>query len=240
MSYRFPIDILNLGVTQYWDFRDGYSGNNSGKVQDMVDGIMANYRGTTALSSVYTANEYSADLERAASDYFMANDKALTNNVTSETWFAWVKRESAGIANEIFTQWETTGNQRGFMFRFLVTDVMELALSSNGTVQALYDTTETLTDTTAWHFIVATYDTTNRGQFYVDKTIQTTTLTSGVAPASINSSPVGVMIGARQPSVPAGFFDGKVGICGIAQSKSMTQAEINTLYEITNVYGKYV
>jgi hypothetical protein len=48
------------------------------------------------------------------------------------------------------------------------------------------------------------------------------------------------MIGARQPSVPAGFFDGKIGICGLAQNKSMSQAEINTLYQLTNALGRYV
>lgn len=239
VPYRVPLQFKDLGVTRLWDFRTGFAGTNDAKAENMVGTGRMFFKGSTALSSVYAAGKYQADLERASSDFFATVPMVLTNGLTACTWFAWVKQESTGTNRHVLTQFETAGNQRGFQLRMITTDVMEVVLSLNGTASSTYDTSTTFTDTSAWHFLLATYDTTNRTQIYLDKILQPTSLVAGSNPASINSSPVPVMIGANIPSAPVNFFDGLVGICGIAEGTSMTSAQITQLYNITNAIGAY-
>lgn len=238
--YRIPLAYRDLGITRLWDFRTGFNGTNNSKVENMVGSGRMFYRGGSALSSVYSSGKYQADLERTSNDYFATVPMTLTNGMSSVTFFAWIKQESTGINRHVMTQFETVGNQRGFQFRLISSDVMELVLSLNGTATTTYDTSTTLTDTASWHFLVATYDTTNRAQIYLDKALQPTSLISGSNPASINSSQVAVLIGANTPSTPGNFFDGLIGICGIAEGTAMSSAQITTLYNITNAIGAYV
>lgn len=239
-AYRVPIDLINLGVTHYWDFRTAKLGTNSASVVDPIGMLPMQYRGGTAISTVYVNGGYMADLERGSNDYFASSPIALSSGMTACTWFGWLKLESLGTVRHIITQWETSGNQRGFELRIQSNDTMELGLSVNGTSQTFYGSSTTLVDTTAWHFITATYDTTNRGQFTLDGAAQSTSLTSGSHPPTINSSQVATTIGCNIPSAPANFFDGLIGIVGFAENKSMSSTEITQLYNLTNKLGSYV
>lgn len=237
-AFKVPIDFVDMGITHLWDFRTGKIGSNNNSVADLIGTANLNWRGTSALSSVYTSGEYSADLERGNSDYFSSNPLFLTNGATAITLFAWIKQESAvlGQIRHMLSQWEgTSGNFRGFTFRIDNFNRMEMFLSSDGTLanQASYTTSETLTDTTNWNFVLATYDTTNRGQIYLNNTLQTATLSVGSHPASIFSSNVSVLVGANNPSVVANYMDGKIGICGIAQSTALSVAQQTSLYDVT-------
>lgn len=238
-SYRISEIYGDLGITHLWDWRTGYQGVNSTSVGNMLGNGIMEYAGTTAIGSVYTAGQYQADLESTNSDYFQTNPRFLRNGATAMTWFAWIKRESAGAIMTMMSQFETVGNRRGFVFTFLGNNTLRLSLSSAGTAATIadYTTTPTLADTSAWHFIVATYDTTNRGQFNIDNSAATTTLTGGTDPASIFSpGSIGIMIGARIPSSPQTFFDGKVGICGISTTTTMSTAQISILYNYTRQF----
>lgn len=244
-AYRISYDIIDLGVNHYWDFRTNKLNTNSAQVVDLISGLDVYYKGTSSIANIYAVDGYNADLERANSDYFKSEPTIINNGMTALTIFAWIKLESAvaGQIRSILAHWESsTGNYRGFVFEIDDNHNMKLFLSPDGTFanQAAYTTTETLTDTSAWHFIVATYDTTNRGQFYLDTVQQTTSLTTGSHPSSINSSEVPVVLGTIVPSAPANFFDGLIGICGIAENKSMSSSEITQLYNITNTLGGYV
>lgn len=232
-AFRVPTAFIDMGISSLWDFRTGKLGSNSKYVSDLIGNIGQNWLGTSALSSVYTSGEYSADLERTNSDYFSTNPVTLQNGTTNLSFFAWSKFESTATQRHFLTHWETAGNLRSFNSRLNASDQMEMNFSVNGTSQTTYTTTETLTDTTNWHFIVFTYDTTNRGQIYLDGVAQTTTLTAGSHPSSIFSGNAPILIGANIPSTPANFFDGKIGICGIAKTTTFSQAQVSSLYDIT-------
>lgn len=237
-AFRVPTALIDMGITSLWDFRTGKLGSNNKYVSDLIGNIGQNWLGTSALSSVYTSGEYSADLERTNSDYFSTNAVTLLNGTTNISFFSWVKLESAvgGQIRHMLSQWESsTGNFRGFTFRVNDSHQMEMFFSSDGTLanQAAYTTSETLTDTSNWHFIVGTYDTTNRGLIYLDSVLQTTSLSTGSHPASIFSGNISVLIGANVPSAPTNFFDGKIGICGIAKTTKFSQAQVSSLYDIT-------
>lgn len=244
-SYRVPSALYDLGITRLYDWRTGFDGSKRETVENMMGSGNLSFRGGTALSSIYTTGQYQVDLERTASnDYFTTNPMILTPAMTSITIFAWIKQESA-VASQIrsiITHWETTSNQRGFQFRVNGSNQMEIFFSSDGTIanQAAYTTTETLTDTASWHFLAGTYDTTNRGKIYLDTVAQTASLSTGADPATINSSQIALLIGANLPSAPSNFFDGLVGICGIAENRALSSAQITTLYNITNSIGRYV
>lgn len=230
-SYFVPIDFVDMGIKHLWDFRTGKSGANSSTVMDMIGNLPMNYLGATAISSVYTSGQYSADLERGSSDYFSSNPRRVLGGSTSLTLFAWVLLESIGTQRHILTQFEPSGNQRSFLIRLSSTNNLEVILSPNGTNQCTYTSTSTLTDTSNWHFIAFTYDTTNRGIFYLDDVTQTTT-NSGGHPASLYDGNIALLLGATQPATPANFFDGKIGICGLANS-AMSSTNLSRLYNIT-------
>lgn len=241
-SSRMPIELLDLGVTQMWDFRTGFDGTKQTLVVDVLGGGKSDlqFKGTTALSSVFTTGFYQADLEAGNSDYFRSSNVQLVDNTTALTLFAWIKLKNINVTRTILSQWETVGNRRGFSVRVNSSNKIDLLLSPTGGTLASYDTNDTLTDTSAWHFITAQYDTTNRAKFTIDLTVKANTLTSGTDPAGINSGANQIMVGGQIPSSPTNFFDGLVGICGIANTTSMTATQISTLYQITNSIGRYV
>ena len=238
-AYRLPIDLIDLGVTHYWDFRTAKLGTNSRTVADLIGMYGAQFRGTSAIGSLYPTATYSADLERSNNDFFATSPLILQNGMTAISFFGWIKRESTGAIHHMISHWETSGNQRGAR-SYITSDTFELALSNNGTATTTYTSTETLTDTASWHFYVMTYDTTNRCVITLDGVNLTTTLTSGSHPASINSSNISILLGANVPSATANFFDGLFGISGICVNKALSTSEKTYLYNLTNKLGGYV
>jgi len=213
VPFRVPESIINLGVTDMWDFRTGFSAENSPIVVPSIGNTQFNWRGTTAISSVYTAGKYRADLERSSSDYFLSNPQVRYFDAAL-TVFAWLKRESTSLLMSVLSNWETVGGNRCFVLRLTAANQGELVLSANGSNQALYTTTGTI-DASNWVFLAATYNTTDRAKIYFNNAEQITTLTSGVNPATINSNAnTGLMLGANTPSSPTSLFDGMIGICG--------------------------
>lgn len=237
-AFRLPYSLIDMGLTHIYDFRTGFLGANSRAVKDLRNKLDISWRGGTALSSVYTAGEYQADLERSSNDYFSSNAYSY-GSMSALTYFAWIKRESTGAIHHILADWETAGNQRGSRL-YLTGDVFELSLSTNGTANTSYTSTESLLDTGSFHFIVVTYDTSNRCTMTLDGVDLTVSLTAGSHPATINSSGVPKMIGANLPATPANFFDGIIGICGVFAGKALSSAEKATLRTLTNAVGAYV
>lgn len=240
IAYRVPIDILNLGVTQLWDFRTGYTGQKKASIQDMVGKFPMYWKGTTAVSSIYTTGFYQVNLERSNSDYFKSVAGPIVWTGANMTLFMWVKRESIGSVQNLLTHWETTISQRGFKLQVLAANTIDMQMSNNGVTTCNYTTSATFTNTSAWHFIVFTYDTINRAVLYIDNVSVAMPLTAGTNPAIINGGPVEILIGAQTPSTPTSFYDGLFGICGMAVGTAMTSAQASTLYNITNRIGRYV
>lgn len=239
-AYRVPIDLLNIGVTHLWDWRTGFLGSNNVSVASMIGNIGVSYKGGTAIASVYTSGMYQIDLERSNSDAFVSNAVKFINGATAFTCFAWIKQESVSSARAIITHWETTGGQRRFMMRHIAANQYSLSLSENGSTQAVYDSDSSFSDTGSWHFIVMTYNTTNRCVMYRDNVVMPNSLTSGSHPASIFSGTEPLLIGAQLPSAPTNFWDGNIGICGICDNYSVTSDQATKLYEITNIIGRYI
>lgn len=241
---RIPIDLIDLGVTHFWDFRTGFSGANSTNVMGVLGAVGLDYLGGTSISSVYTAGEYSADLERTNTDYFrsgMAKLNASGLTTTLITVFAWLKKEST--ANQVgLAQWRPSGSQRGWQLRFTATNLANHFVSGNGTTVNGWTSDAAVLADTNWHLHSFTYNaSTTTMTMYQDTTVFTNTLTSGTAPATISVPNERVWVGALADvnDAPTIVFDGKVGMCGVAVGTVMTAAQITTLYQLTNSVGKY-
>lgn len=239
-AFHLPQALIDLGVSHLWDFRTAKLGTNDGRVIDLIGGLTMRFAGTSALSAVYPTATYSADLERNNSDYFKTMPKVLQNGATAITVFMWVNRESISSVQQLFTQWETTGNMRSFKASVLASNLLDFQLSLDGTTTtAQYTTVESFTDSTNNHLLRFNYDLTNRCQIFVDEVAQTVGLT-GSHPASIFSGATPVLIGCQIPSAPANFWDGIDMMVGICLNKSLSTAEGAYLYQLTNALGSYV
>ena len=239
--FRLPVSLIDLGLTCFWDFRTGKTGVNSPVVKDLRNKNDVGFRGTSSLSSVYTNGVYGADLERSLNDYFSSKAMSYGSGFTELTIAMAFKIETAGGLNRhMISHWDALTNQRGFLLRLDASDQVTLGLSNNGTSQSFYTSAETITDTADWHTVIATYDTTNRGQIYLDGVAMTVTLASGSHISSIFSGGIPTLIGGVGPSSPGNYWDGMIGITELFIGSALTAQEAASIHAQIMTLGEYV
>lgn len=229
--YGVPFDLLDLGLTNLWDFRNGYTGANGTYIPAVVGGHGLNTINVNT-ATAYTAGEYSIDLD-GINDYAITtspiNNSSSTFNALSG--FAWVKREVINANHQVFSQWQTIGNLRSWQLRLQSTNLMTVYLSSNGALVTQYDTTSAAITDTNWHHVGFTYDgSTTTVTTYVDGTSIANSLVSGSAPSSIFRSSSGFAIGTVGSAF---FFNGKIGIVTLFQYVTLTSSQVTQLYNVT-------
>ena len=240
--YRVPLEIVNLGITNYWDFGTGYANLNSPIVADRIDNLDVQWRGSAAVGGAYTTGEFSADFEAANLDeVFTSNDKKLSASaITALTVFGWVKQETvgSGLVRNIISHWVGATNQRSFLIELDNLDKLRTFINSTGAaVNSTYTSDAAFSADLDWHFAVATFTASAAMSMYKDGVPFASSLTAGSNIASIFAATTTFEIGQNVSLTRR--FDGKIGICGIAVGKTMSDAEIATLYELTNKIGNY-
>lgn len=245
-SYRLPVDLLNLGVTNLWDFRTGFDGTNSATVQDMVGDRSINFTGSSPLSSVYTANSYFADLEAANADYFNQKDRFVGSAITAFTISCWVLPETLTGQMALMSVLNGLNNQRTFSFqKSNANRAMRIIMSVNGSGTTGIYTTDSTTVIADGQlaFLAATYDGAGATmKIYLNGVESSGTVTSGVISTNMFLSTTGMCIGATFDSAGAvqDNFDGKIGMCTFANGKVMNASEMLTLYKITGNLGRFI
>lgn len=245
--YRLPFSLVDtFELFSYYDFRTGYVEENSHTVMDMISNRVLDYKGATALSSVYTPNEFSVDLELTNSDYFKSMQKKDDNDATSFslfTVFAWIKRESLAAIMAVIGRWKPVSPQRSWELKFAANNRLTFSTSAAGTGTGMtLLSTDTIEDQD-WHFIAVTNNSVTGENFvYIDGGVAEFSYTTGAAAGAIFNADVETFIGSSQNAggVAIQIYDGKIGICGYSNSKAMTAAEIEELYTLTNQIGNYV
>ena len=232
---RFPYyEYSDLGVTSLWDFRTGYTGDNSNFVMDMIGGQSVDNYGTTS----YTSGEFSNDYNGSTGYSLATRTPANETGMTEFTGFAWVKLDTTADTIGVMGRWRATGqaswllssvNSSGSNLNFRV------FLSSDGTAST-WTRTDTLPDVvTGWVFVTFVYDgAAQTVTYYIDGSA-VSSVVNGTPPTSLHQSTKPNSIGAwfNGSDVATGFVDGKIGVCGVAANKKMTAGEVTTLYNIS-------
>ena len=246
-AYRFPVTLLDLGVTHLYDWRTGFIGTNNSRPVNLAGFLRLTYLGGSALSSVYTASEYSADLELTNTDYFQSSSIKLSSSAISNiTVFAWFKSETLTNASSLVAQWRAAAGLRGFELRAQNTansNKMTAFLSTDGTAVTQYNSTTGVFTDTNWHFGAWSYaGGTTTMLMNGDGSALSSTLIAGSAPATILNPQQAVTVGAilNVGGSPINVADGKIGLCGLAVGTAMGASGLAELYKLTNSIGHYV
>ena len=231
---RFPYyEYSDLGVTSLWDFRTGYTGDNSNFVMDMIGGQPVDNYG----AATYTAGEFSNDFD-GSSDYCMSEELGNDQGATLLTVFAWVNVDAFGAVAGILSRWSGLSNRRSWLLSVLTGGLIRFYTNINGAVSSTYLTTDADQSLVGnWKFITATFDGGNtERKIYVDGVEITASTDTGAVPANlVGSTDKGVSIGAwfDASDSTTGKFNGKIGVCGVAVGKSMTTQEVSDLYNLS-------
>ncbi len=142
-----------------------------------------------------------------------------------------VRRLSTGTAQCIFAKTTSVGNQRQIDIRFGTGNTIQFVVSTNGSTNAVIDTTNTFTSTTGWYDILWTFDGTQAGiaklACYVNGLSQSISLTSGALGAVFAGT--GQLAFGAAVDGTAEFFNGYINQGGIT-SDIVTQLEATLLY----------
>lgn len=241
-AFRLPTDWRDYGISYLWDFRTGATNEKSRNVQSMIGDCVMTYRGGTAVASIYSVNQYMADLEASNSDYFESTANIPTAaNHSMLSVMGWFKRESIGTVQDLISQWTgNLANSNAWIFRINANNKVALSCQNSAGTAAEFETDVTMDNTGAYHSIAFVF---NAGTvtIFIDGQPRTNTRISGSAILNIRSTSSPIRIGA---SVNGGgatteFWDGRVGISAVAYGTAWTNAQVATLHAMFNSYGNY-
>lgn len=157
---------------------------------------------------------YSLDFESGSTTYLnMADGDFGAYDRAKFALSVWVKRESAGAAASIFTQWNG-GGQNAFRIGFDSSDKLDIILSANGTAtNGRIVTTAAYNSTSSWYHILVHVDTANatagdRIRLWVNGTEVTSFTTDTNPTTSIFDSTADLVVG-RTAGVGE-IFDGLI------------------------------
>jgi len=237
-------------VTDYWDFRTGFRGDNSAAVKDMLGRHHMIFNGSTALSSVYTSGEYTAQCTSTNNDNFRTVQEVQLSNspITKFSALCYMDVDDTTASHVGIAHFDsTTGDvQRSFIVRSAIGGAAEFVLSNNGTSQASLttDTSGLITAGGGMQAIVVTYDGTeavaaDRVKIYVDN--NTPQGWSGTPGTSIFNVTAQLMLGAflNASSISSSEMDGKLGIQAMAIGTTWSAAQVGEILTLTKDLGNF-
>lgn len=245
-AYRIPVELRDFGLTSYYDWREGKVGEGKSSARDYtISGRDLAYRGTTPSANIWTAGEYSVDLEASATDYLKENAPKRVNSGStfgSLTVFCWFKKEGDGVAGELMARWRASGPGRSWQLRITSGNILSFFASTNGTATALQINGTSAVTGTAWNFVTITNQQSSATiKLYLNGSTSPFSFVTGSGGVTVFDSEVETWIGAlpdasNNPTIP---FDGKIGICGFCKGTFLTDAQVLRLYELTKSLGGY-
>lgn len=243
--YRMPIELYDFGLTAYYDWHEGKIGTNGSSVLDSCsNGMDLSYRGGTPAANIWTAGEYSVNLESSSTDYFKQNAPRRINSGStfgSLTAFCWFKKES-NVVGCYIARWRPTGTGRSWQLRITGGSLLSFFASANGTTTAVSINSVAAYTDTNWNMLtVVNQQSTGNLKMYVNGQSISYNFVSGAGPATIFDSDIETWVGglpdaSNNPTVP---FDGKIGICGFCKGTALSDAQVLRLYNLTRELGGY-
>lgn len=184
------------------------------------------------------ANTYSLDLEASSSQYASITDASqtgldITGDITIEAWVKFESLPSNGNGATFVSKWETTTNQRGYVF-YLYNNAgtyeLTSGISTDGTDANRETDFVTWTPSTGtWYHIAVVYDVGTNVKYFVNGSQQGSTQT--VTKSSIVNSSAAFAIGSLNiASTPAFLYDGLIDEVRV-WSAIRSDAEISANYD---------
>jgi len=239
-TYRLPTTLRDYGITNYWDFRNGYSGSNTIVSLDRMGWRHIFFQGTSTISSVYTAGEYQCNLVTANVDTFSTTAVQLASSaLTKLSMFAWCKRTSVTNQDSLISQYNSqTPNSRAWLLRLKTDAKCEFIASNNGTTISTVETTTAPFIANQWYMVSAVFD---NGALSIYFNKERLALNASLSTLTIHNPLTNVYLNALVNA--AGFrsstFGGNLGITGLAVNTAFTQTQIDEIYNFTNSKGVY-
>ena len=210
-------DLLD-GLVSYWKF-DETSGSTATDSHGENDGDVT---GATWTSSGKINN----GLSFGSGDYVRFEDEDL-KGLSSFSISLWIKPEILNNNNaNIITNWQTTGNQRGYIFS-LNQGKPQVLLSGDGTFNSDYTTisSNTISDDKYYH-LVMTFSGGTATKIYVDGVLDGENTAN--VPNSVFSSNEPVQINGRQTQ---DYVNGNIDEIAI-WNRALSSDEVSALYDI--------
>lgn len=240
--YRLPVTFVSdLGVTNYWDFATGFTGTNDTAASDRVGVLTTDFVGATAIGSVYTPGEYSAQLVPANDDAFgTSGDVRLSASaITNISGIHWIKRDSTGTRHAAISHFSSVvPTQRSFFVRTQDNGGIEVILSSDGSAQNFIKSSETPADTLNWQALGWSFSASSLTMYHNGLAL---TIESGVVPAQIFNVATKLCLGAfiNAAGNPASELKGKLGISVLASGTTWTNEQMLQMFNLTKSLGGY-
>lgn len=236
-SIRVPSWIRDFNLLLWHDYRTGKQGINSRSVKDMADRADVSYFGTTAIGTVYTNGEHSADLEDTAADYFKSAPVRLSPSpLTGLSVMQVIRRETVNGSYDTYAQWKATGSLRAWRLR-VYNNAQNNALgffhSQNGAaINEKRTTGPAIADNTTIHTIGAVFNgAATDVTLYVDGVPATSSYAAGAGQAVIFNPTVELTLGCSLDAAgnPVSSYDGKL-FPSIAMNRVNSDAEMLALH----------
>lgn len=235
-QFRIPVRLIDLGVTHLLSWRGGFAGSNPKTVQDDIGNISFVFGGASAISAVYNAGEYSADLELSNSDYFLGQ-MALLPDRTNFSMMSFVKRETDNNKNTIFSQWDELSGT-AFLWRYTGAGEMEV-LTTDGVVGTFTSSVGTFGPVATWQSGAFTKSGTTMLMYQNGLAVSG----SGSCRNTVNGQKgvnwrIGGFLNASG-NIGSGM-DGRIGLTALAFGRVWTPTETLEVHTILNALGRYI
>lgn len=186
----------------------------------------------TGMIQANASYDNSRDFENdTVNEYFTIDDNASLSPTTGFTFSFWVIDESSDANTYGVSKWNTTGNQRTFLF-LLFTANQAIQISDNGT-----NSTPAVTDlqdlTGSFEMITLVFEASTRITIY-KYGVQTAENTTSI-PAAIHDGTAKFQIGFIDGAGGATSYDGVMQDMIYWKNQALTDAEVTTLFNLWTV-----
>lgn len=168
---------------------------------------------------------YAADLERGSSRYITIKDNSTDANFKANifTVGAWIKLESNGINQELFTSYTVGAGSKGVIFRITSTNTVDMRIYN--TTSTLCPSNTTLS-TGTWYFVVGTYNNTTKiSKVYINGILENTQYCSaGIGYDTNNYTRIGMNVDTGN------YFDGLIDQFFFVNGVELSESVILNIY----------
>ncbi len=205
---------LNSVTESYQAYLQDSSGNSN-------DGTAVGGASSTTIGKFGNAGTFDG-----TNDYVTMTSSSSLNPTTGITMSAWVKRNSTGTRQIFLGKGDALSNATTQYWLELNASNQIYAYVSNGTTSTASTFTDlTITDTTTWHNIIATWDGTSV-KAYLDG--KQSSITDTAVTGSLNTSSTNFSIG-RVGTLNSFYFNGSIDETRI-YNRALSPAEVSQIY----------
>ena len=213
-------------VIGVWKLQETTDTNAVDSGQNGNDGTASGDFATDSVTG--PGGKYDRALRLNAADDVNCGDLLIGPTVLS--CFIWAKNDLTNLlaTNVLVGHYYTTGNQRSWVLELLTSEKIRINLSSDGSTDNYWDSTDAIADLDVWHHFGFVYDGDgNTLTVYLDGAAVAGAMGSGSVPNSLHNSTADLYLGAL--GAGSSQWDGDIAAAVVA-TRTLTAAEIEALY----------